>query len=335
MSLRANLDGRIAGKALVAMIALAALVPLAACSGQETVEVTPALEIGPAETVVLSPSKPTSLPQTKNVVPREKAPPHTPTIPPLPTSPQPVTAEAGTLQIVDYEEAERPEFYNPPVETEVPTPLPPIKCDARMPGPDLFTVISKEYGISKAYAPDDLVPLDEHLPYSVTVGYPNEVREAIMKPLVEMINDMLDEGLQPWILSGYRSYAAQAFSWEKWNRLYPETAAIVSAQPGHSEHQLGTVVDFGSPELPGVVGQPDIEFHTYFYKTSEGKWLAENAHKYGFTMSFTAEAFETTGFYYEPWHFRYVGVDMAELLREQNLTLTEYKLATEPPPCTP
>jgi D-alanyl-D-alanine carboxypeptidase len=204
-----------------------------------------------------------------------------------------------------------------------------------MPDPDLFTIISKEYGISKEYAPDDLVPLEDHLPYSVTVGYPNEVREIILQPLVEMINDMLEEGLQPWILSGYRSYAAQAISWDKWNRLYPETAAIVSAQPGHSEHQLGTVIDFGSPELRGIVGQPDVEFHTYFYKTSEGLWLAENAHTYGFTMSFTKESFETTGFYYEPWHFRYVGKEMAQLLRDQNLTLTEYKLANEPPPCTP
>ncbi len=332
MRLQTSLDRRMAGKVYMAIIALVALLLLAACSPQEAIEATPALDIVPAATAT---SEPTPFPQTKNAFPREKAPPHIPTILPPAAPLDQQTAGAGSLQIIDYEEAKKPEFYNPPVETEVPTRLPPVKCDARMPDPNLFTVISKEYGISKAYAPDDLVPLDEHLPYSVTIGYPNEVREIILQPLMEMINDMLDEGLQPWILSGYRSYTAQAYSWEKWNRLYPETAAIVSAQPGHSEHQLGTVIDFGSPELRGIVGQADIEFHTYFYKTSEGKWLAENAHKYGFTMSFTEEAFETTGFYYEPWHFRYVGVEMAEMLREQNLTLTEYKLATESPPCTP
>ncbi|HRO24464.1 MAG TPA: D-alanyl-D-alanine carboxypeptidase family protein, partial [Promineifilum sp.] len=87
--------------------------------------------------------------------------------------------------------------------------------------------------------------------------------------------------------------------------------------------------------LTDIVGQEDVEFHTWFYKTSEGIWLLENAHKYGFTLSYPFEAFETTGFFYEPWHFRYVGVEMATFLHEQGISLTEHQLATEPPPCIP
>jgi LAS superfamily LD-carboxypeptidase LdcB len=327
-----KLAAALIGKRLFALFIIPALILATACSGQAVFQATPG---GQPETAVLSSPTPASPQAKKAIVPREKAPPAMPRTGATATAILHPTADAGDLHVISYDDVEEPRFYNPPVETLIPTPLPPIACEERLPDPDLFTIISKEYGISKVYAPDDLVPLEDHLPYSVTVGYPSEVREIILQPLVEMISDMLEEGLQPWILSGYRSYAAQAISWDKWNRLYPDTAAIVSAQPGHSEHQLGTVIDFGSPELRGIVGDPDVEFHTYFYKTSEGEWLAENAHNYGFTISFTIEAFETTGFYYEPWHFRYVGKEMAQFLRDQNLTLTEYKLANEPPPCTP
>ncbi len=212
---------------------------------------------------------------------------------------------------------------------------PPVPCDERLYTANLFTVVTLEHGLSRDFEPDDLVPLADHLPTNVTMGYPTMIRRVIVEPLTRMINDMIDAGLRPQVLSGYRSYAAQAIAWNKWNELYPEHASIISAPPGYSEHQMGTVIDFGSPELPGVVGQPEIQFHTYFYKTSEGQWLKEHAHEYGFTMSYTLEAFETTGFYYEPWHFRYVGEEMAARLREQNLTFTEYQLANEGPPCLP
>jgi D-alanyl-D-alanine carboxypeptidase len=196
-------------------------------------------------------------------------------------------------------------------------------------------VVTLDYGLSKEYAPQDLVPIGDVLPHAVTLGYPTEVRQQVLKPLVRMIEDMQAEGLRPQIQSGFRGYIAQALAWEKWNRLYPEHAAIISAPPGHSEHQLGTVVDFGSPELAGLVGEPGIEFHTDFAKTSEGLWLAEHAHEYGFTLSYTLDAFEISCFYYEPWHFRYVGREMAAQLRELGQTFTEYQLEHEPAPCIP
>lgn len=204
-----------------------------------------------------------------------------------------------------------------------------------MPGDDLLVVITLTYGLSKEYEPDDLVPLANELPMQVTLGYPTEIRQVAFDPLVAMIEEMQAEGLHPRILSAYRSYAAQAIAWDKWNALYPEHASIISAPPGNSEHQLGTVVDFGSPELEGIVGEEEIEFHTYFYKTSEGAWLAENAHRFGFTLSYPAEAFEVSGFYYEPWHYRYVGPEMASTLHEMDISLTEFQLANQAEPCIP
>ncbi|MEZ4516025.1 MAG: D-alanyl-D-alanine carboxypeptidase family protein [Chloroflexota bacterium] len=224
-----------------------------------------------------------------------------------------------------------------PTATPIPTATPDrtIACSQRLPYDDLLTIVTLTYGLSPEYAPSDLVPLSDYLSSDVTLGYPTEIRQIAAEPLAAMIADMQSAGLHPEIISGYRSYSAQAIAYQKWAEKEPERVSILSAPPGKSEHQLGTVVDFGSPELAGIVGQEDIEFHTWFYKTSEGVWLAENAQRYGFTLSYPFEATEVTGFFYEPWHYRYVGEGMATRLKNIGLSLTEYQLSTEPPPCVP
>jgi len=69
-------------------------------------------------------------------------------------------------------------------------------------------------------------------------------------------------------------------------KKYPDRAGLISAIPGHSEHQLGLAIDLYSSELPDLVGDSTVVFNSDFDETSEGKWLAQNAHKYGFTMSY-------------------------------------------------
>jgi D-alanyl-D-alanine carboxypeptidase len=240
-----------------------------------------------------------------------------------------------------------PTATHTPLPTETPTatatasPVPTatpdrtIACSQRVPPDDLLTVVTLTYGLSRDYAPGDLVPLADYVSSEVTLGYPTEVRRVMAEPLATMIAEMQAAGLQPTVISGYRSYSAQAIARQKWLEKEPERVDILSAPPGFSEHQLGTVVDFGSPDLAEIVGQEDIEFHTWFYKTGEGQWLLENAHRFGFTLSYSREAQETTGFFYEPWHYRYVGVEMATRLKEAGRSLTEYQLSTEPPPCVP
>lgn len=253
-----------------------------------------------------------------------------------PTLPPPsVVGETAVAQLSTHTPQPTATATITPSPTATPTATPIGPCDARMPQDDLFTIVTQTYGLSRDYAPQDLVLLTDFLPVDVTLGYPTELRQVALGPLIQMIADMQNGGLQPWILSGYRSYSAQAISWEKWNREEPERAAILSARPGHSEHQLGTTLDFGSPELAEIVGIEDIEFHTYFYQTNEGIWLAENAHRYGFTLSYPRGAQELTGFFYEPWHFRYVGQEMATFLHESGTYLTEYQLINQPEPCIP
>jgi zinc D-Ala-D-Ala carboxypeptidase len=209
-----------------------------------------------------------------------------------------------------------------------------LRCEDRIPENDLTAVVTKTYGMSREFAPSDLVLLSDYFAHEITLGYPTEVRAILVEPLQAIIQEMQAVGLWPQLISGYRSYVAQAIAFEKWLEQYPDRASILSAPPGHSEHQLGTTVDFGSPELPGIVGE-NIQFHTYFYMTSEGIWLMENAHRYGFTLSYPREALELTGFAYEPWHYRYVGIELASKLKTLGITLTEYLLSSEPPPCLP
>lgn len=199
----------------------------------------------------------------------------------------------------------------------------------------LTALVTAQYGISANYVPPGLVELSSYLPMTVTLGYPTQIRGIVAEPLAEMIADMHAAGLRPTIISGYRSYSAQSIARTKWQTEHPDRVSIISALPGHSEHQLGTTIDFGSPELPALVGDEEIEFHTNFYMTSEGQWLTENAHEYGFVLSYTRETFELTGMYYEPWHFRYVGKEMATMLKQEGVSLISYLLSSEPPPCIP
>ena len=209
----------------------------------------------------------------------------------------------------------------------------PVTCLDRIPGDGLLTLVTRDFGLSRDYVPHDLSPLSDYFPNSVTLGYPTEVRAVIVGPLRQIIEAMQEDGLAPQIISGFRSYSAQSLALQKWLQMYPEWAHNLSAPPGHSEHQLGTTVDFGSPELKYMLDDETIQFHPAFAQTSEGKWLSSHASQYGFTMSYPADAFERTAFNYEPWHFRYVGPELATKLNADNLTISEYLEQEQPIPC--
>ena len=253
----------------------------------------------------------------------------------LPPSSTPPAATDTPAPAATPEPTAAPMASATPTASPSPTPNRNIPCSERLADDGLLTVVTLTYGLSRDFEPRGLVPIAGYLPGEVTLGYPTELRHVAVGPLARMIADMQAAGLRPFVISGYRSYSAQAIARQKWAEKEPDRVNILSAPPGFSEHQLGTVIDFGSPELPEIVGQEDVEFHTYFYKTSEGLWLADNAHKYGFTLSYPFEATEVTGFFWEPWHYRYVGVEMATHLYEEGLSLTEHQLANEPPPCIP
>jgi D-alanyl-D-alanine carboxypeptidase len=120
------------------------------------------------------------------------------------------------------------------------------------------------------------------------------------------------EGLDVYIASGYRSYYYQQNVYNRYCEYdSPEVVDTYSARAGYSEHQSGYAFDLNSID-------------DSFADTAEGQWIAENCYKYGFVIRFPEGKEDITGYQYESWHLRYVGVDVATYMYENNLCLEEY-----------
>ncbi|MWC27716.1 M15 family metallopeptidase [Paenibacillus sp. MMS18-CY102] len=133
--------------------------------------------------------------------------------------------------------------------------------------------------------------------------------------------------MELYAYSGYRSYATQELVYQRnVKRLGKEEADRVSAIPGHSEHQTGLTMDITSKALMDIYSKNKDKSPLVkdFGKDPEGIWLREHAHEYGFIMSYPEDKEAVTGYSYEPWHYRYVGVEAATDIYEAGETLGEY-----------
>jgi D-alanyl-D-alanine carboxypeptidase len=127
-------------------------------------------------------------------------------------------------------------------------------------------------------------------------------------------------GVPLTVQSAYRSEALQAAVFSGWMRASGVAAARrTSARPGHSEHQLGTAIDFRSADSL----QPPWDYPDWG-STPAGMWAAENAWQYGFILSYPKDMQAETCYAYEPWHYRYVGRDVARDVHGTGMTLRRY-----------
>lgn len=185
---------------------------------------------------------------------------------------------------------------------------------------DSVTVlVNKERVLSAEYVPKDLVV--PNIPFSFTEDLPKRKMRQEAARAVEMLFDQAErDGLRLAGVSAYRSYLRQQEIFTHNSKIRGETEANkVSARPGESEHQTGLAIDVSAP----AVGYQLIE---EFGETKEGRWLQENAHKYGFIIRYPKGKEETTGYQYEPWHLRYVGQKTALVIAAKRLTLEEYTI---------
>lgn len=158
-----------------------------------------------------------------------------------------------------------------------------------------------------------------------------KVDKRILKPLKDMLNAAKKEGLHPKVCSAYRSVEKQQQLYDTyignevkkgktyWEAL--EETTKTTAFPGKSEHALGLSVDIISPSYQ-VLDERQKD-------TPEAQWLLANCYKYGFILRYPPEKADITGISYEPWHFRYVGVEDATRITEMGVTLEEYLGETE------
>ena len=151
-----------------------------------------------------------------------------------------------------------------------------------------------------------------------TYALPSTYGSALTKETMDAFNLMKQDAslldLNLYVASGYRSYSVQKILYDNYVKRDGVAAAdTYSARAGHSEHQTGLAFDLNS-------------VNSSFGQTLEGKWVASNCHKYGFIIRYPENKSDITGYMYEPWHLRYVGLELAEKLYNGGnwITLEEY-----------
>lgn len=184
-------------------------------------------------------------------------------------------------------------------------------------GDDLLVLVNKEYKLPSTYIPPDLVTVGESV---IRRGSNYQLRSIVTDDLKSLVTDAQSEDIDLSIVSAYRSYSTQASTYQYWvnyNNGCVSCADKISARAGHSQHQLGTTLDFSSNEINDTLGAK-------FGDTNANAWLKENAYRYGFVLSFPQGYESTTGYSYEPWHYRYIGKENALEMRDSGMILEEY-----------
>lgn len=163
---------------------------------------------------------------------------------------------------------------------------------------DGLIFVNKDYSISKDYVPQDTQKTVTKSTKTCAECIVKEVYDAF----TTMKEDAAKKGLKLWIQSGYRSYDYQYTLYNTYvKRDGLEKADTYSAKAGHSEHQTGYAFDLNSVK-------------DEFANTKEGKWINANAYKYGFIIRYPKGKENETGYKYEPWHLRFVGIELAKVL---------------------
>lgn len=181
----------------------------------------------------------------------------------------------------------------------------------------IHVLVNKEHTLPSDYTPTDLVVPDVRFPFAED-DPKKQLRKEAAQALEKLFAAAEAEGHYLYAISGYRSYERQeAIFASNVQKHGEEHANTFSARAGESEHQTGLVMDISSE----AVG---FQLVTEFGETPEGKWVQEHAHEYGFVVRYPEGKEAITKYQYEPWHLRYLGVEVATALYESGQTYEEY-----------
>ncbi len=150
--------------------------------------------------------------------------------------------------------------------------------------------------------------------------------ERILGPLTDMFTAAARDGVNLVVCSPYRDISRQEYLFDRKMKsyigkgysyidAYKEASSVVTV-PGASEHQIGISLD--------IICDTYSQLNDGFGETEAGRWLMNNAHNYGFILRYPKDKEDITGIIYEPWHYRYVGVDAATIIHEQGICLEEF-----------
>lgn len=169
-----------------------------------------------------------------------------------------------------------------------------------------ITLLDTNLKVGRRYSPSDLVPVGR-----AGIRGSGVVRKVIIRDLRRLARAAREAGAPIAVQSAYRSYATQEAVFTSWVRQVGyERALQVSARPGHSEHQLGTALDFRSASSARAPWD-----YQDWGRTTPGRWVKRHAWRYGFVLSYPAGRSSVSCYDYEPWHWRYVGRTLAAGIR--------------------
>lgn len=169
---------------------------------------------------------------------------------------------------------------------------------------DITVLVNKQNALPDGWAPTDLV----------AIGGNHYLRAEAANQLQAMRSAATNAGIAMNVVSSYRSQTYQANLYQSYYAKDPANAPFYSALPRTSEHKLGLAVDLSY----------DSQLHADLQNSSLGVWLAQHAHEYGYVLRYDNNKTNITGYMYEPWHYRYVGVALATQLRNSHMVLEEY-----------
>lgn len=185
---------------------------------------------------------------------------------------------------------------------------------------DVTVLVNKEHILDKDYVPLKMYVVDEN------ENNFHQFKDASLKPMLrsdikeyvdKLINDAQELGLPIIVDSGYRSFKYQQVVLDALIKEKGDEAFKLVALPGASEHQTGLAIDFAYYE--NGIYNDDVKEND-----KEAIWLKNNAWKYGFILRYPKGKENVTGYNFEPWHFRFVGLKLAKYLFKNDLTLEEY-----------
>jgi D-alanyl-D-alanine carboxypeptidase len=176
------------------------------------------------------------------------------------------------------------------------------------------TVLDTVFQLPSGYAPGDFVDTSQA---GLNGSY--FIRAVALQDLSAMVGAATADGAHLAVQSAYRSYRGQVLTFDGWvSQVGYAEALQTSARPGHSEHQLGTAVDFKT------AGGASPWQYADWATTTEGAWLAANAWKFGWVMSYPKGTSAVSCYRYEPWHYRYLGRTAAAAVHEAGMTTREW-----------
>ncbi len=177
------------------------------------------------------------------------------------------------------------------------------------------TLLDTFYKIPSSYVPGSLVSTERA---SLNGGY--RIRRAVIEDLEALARTARAAGAGVAVQSAYRSFATQKRVFQSWvDQIGYEEALKVSARPGHSEHRLGTAIDFRSAKSTRALWDYDD-----WATTESGRWMKQHAWRYGWLMTYTNGDKSETCYSYEPWHYRYFGRETTAAVHESGMTVRRY-----------